>query len=379
MAKRTPIQPAGVLMLTCEYAPFPGGIATYASELVGEVKRAGYRAEVVAPDYPDMPSPADPTVHRVLSHHAFTPAQAMAAIGALRRAPPDLILLAADIRAVLLAYVNRLLGGRPYRAAIHGSEVSKFGPGAVLRPLVRRAYLGADMVSSNSAATLDIFVRTLGRPSRGVVNHLGVDEHCFAQINGPFDHSALAALAQDTAVVCTVGRLEQRKGQSEAIEVMRRVREQTGIANLAYVVAGRPEDLDYDRQIRAQAETLDLPVIFTGPLTDADVVRLFRRSACHLLCAQPLPGKVEGFGLVLLEAAAQGCPSVTTRVGGIPEAMGTSGVVCESTDLAGIAAAVAGYLTDRAARRQASEAALAHARKFTWKSCASGTFPELSM
>jgi phosphatidylinositol alpha-1,6-mannosyltransferase len=371
--------PKGVIVLACEYAPFPGGIATYASELVRAVRAAGYAARVVAPAYPDLPCEADPDVRRVLGHHAFSTGQAALALATINRAPGDLLLLAADIRSVLLAYGNRLLGGRPYRAMIHGSEVSKFAPGSPLRAIVRRAYHRAVMVSSNSAATLSIFSANFGAPRRGVVNYLGVDPHWFHAVDGPFEHPDLARLEAGVPIVCTVGRIEPRKGQREALQVMARLRRSAGLRDVVYVAAGRAEDQDYAEAVRAGARELGVRVVLPGRLSDDDVSRLYRRSLCHLLPAQQLWGKIEGFGLVLLEAGAQACPSVTTRVGGIPEVLGESGIICEAGDLDAMARTAVGLFRDAGLRSRAGEAARENARRFNWRACAAGTFPELGI
>ena len=65
-------------------------------------------------------------------------------------------------------------------------------------------------------------------------------------------------------------------------------------------------------------------------------------------------GAEEGFGIVLLEAAACGVPSVATRVGGIPEAVldGQSGVLCEPDNPSDLAEKIMLLLTDEAFRQR---------------------------
>jgi glycosyltransferase involved in cell wall biosynthesis len=50
-------------------------------------------------------------------------------------------------------------------------------------------------------------------------------------------------------------------------------------------------------------------------------------------------GRTEGFGSVLIEAGAMGLPTVSVRLGGIPEAVvdGTTGLLADSGDLNGLA------------------------------------------
>jgi glycosyltransferase involved in cell wall biosynthesis len=67
-----------------------------------------------------------------------------------------------------------------------------------------------------------------------------------------------------------------------------------------------------------------------------------------------LPSRWEGFGLVLLEAMAQSCPIVATRVGGIPEVVadGETGLLVPPGDVGALASAI-GKLIDDPSRRRA--------------------------
>ncbi|HEY3697183.1 glycosyltransferase family 4 protein [Phenylobacterium sp.] len=369
---------AGGIVLTCEYPPFPGGIGTYAGELVSELRRAGFKAVAIAPAYPEFPAPdREPDTHRILRHHGITPVSALKVLNVLRSSPRHSILLAADIRSVLLAAILKPLHGRNFRAMIHGSEVSKLQQGGPLFRLATWAYAAADLILANSQATLQLFSASFGSPFESRVTYLGVDHAWFAPQDGGFEHADLAALDPQSAVVCTVGRIEARKGHLESVRILARARDDYGLADPVFVMAGRPEDEAYVAHVLAEAKALGIPAIQTGRLSQADLKRLYRRAACHVLCARELSGKIEGFGLVLLEAAAQDCPSVATRLGGIPEVMGDTGVVLPADDFDGMARAVAVYAADIGTRRRDGAAAKLRAQAFTWAQCARRTFPEL--
>jgi phosphatidylinositol alpha-1,6-mannosyltransferase len=367
----------GAIIVTFEYPPFPGGIGTYAAELAAAVRDRGRPVVVVAPSYPELPPQSDPPgVHRVLSHHRVRPAMVPALLGVLRRAPEAGILLAADIRSAMLLYLTRALHGRRYRVMVHGSEAAKSGGNAIAFAIARRAYLAADLVAYNSRATAEIFRAAVGTPAREAITHLGVDQRWFQPAEGGFEHPDLAALPDTASIFCSVGRVEPRKGSLEAVQAIARATAQHGLTDPAYVVAGHREDPAYAAAVEAEAARLHVRVVFTGRLGEADVKRLYRRSVCHLLLAQALPGKIEGFGLVLVEAAAQGCPTVATPVGGIPEALGGSGALVSGWEEA--AAALAHFARNGAARNEAGTLARQSAAAFTWSKCADETFPELA-
>jgi phosphatidylinositol alpha-1,6-mannosyltransferase len=184
-------------------------------------------------------------------------------------------------------------------------------------------------------------------------------------------------LSSRAQVVCSVGRIEQRKGQIESLRALARARDLYGLRDPVYVIAGLRENEAYAAAVLEEGKRLNVPVIETGRLEESDVKRLYSRAICHSLCAQALPGKLEGFGLVLLEAAAQRCPSVATSTGGIPEVLGDTGTLVAVEDLDAVARAFAAYAADRSLRERHGQYALDRARQFTWAACASATFPEL--
>jgi phosphatidylinositol alpha-1,6-mannosyltransferase len=91
-----------------------------------------------------------------------------------------------------------------------------------------------------------------------------------------------------------------------------------------------------------------------------------------LLLPREHDGSFEGLGLVLLEAAARGLPSVTWAMGGAPEAVvdGVTGVVVDAGDVDAAAAALASLLRDPARRRVMGEAGRAFARERSWTALA---------
>ncbi len=386
--------PSGVIIVTCEYAPFPGGIGVYAAQVAKAVAAAGHSACVIAPSYDGLDIGAEKgegedaplsrlRVERLLRHHAIPLRAIPKVLATLRRQPADWPLLAADIRSLMLVAALQPLHRRPYRVAIHGSEVSKLTRRSPFWTLVRAAYRRAERIAANSQATLDLYLTAVPSSkrarSRETVIYPGIVATAF-QIEDPaFDSRQLAALPDDATLVCAVGRIEPRKGQMQAVQALARARDAHGLANPVLILAGRPETPDALAAVAAEASRLNIPLIAPGRVSDADIRRLYRRSACHLLLAQAETGRIEGFGLVLLEAAAQNCPSVATRVGGIPEAMGPTGVLVDPGDIDAAAAAIAAYATDPDRRHSDGLNAQIWARGFDWSVCANGLFPELGL
>jgi len=70
------------------------------------------------------------------------------------------------------------------------------------------------------------------------------------------------------------------------------------------------------------------------------------------------PAEMEGLGVSLLQAAAAGVPVITSRAGGLPEAVldGVTGLLCPPADVDALAAAIDRLAGDPGLRRQYGEA-----------------------
>ena len=371
-----------VFLVTCEYPPFPGGIATYCGGLVGALEAAGVEVEIAAPHYPEFAGLEldRDNVHRIFGHHNVSPEAALKLITLLRGQPAGTLVLAADIRSVAILYATALLHRKSYRVMVHGSEASKFSGGSVVHRILRRAYLFADVVLYNSEATGRIFRNAVGNPRNECVTYLGVDPYWFSSPQtSEFENEELQQLAQDRIVFCSTGRIEPRKGQLETVQALAQAKERHCLTDVVYCIAGRVEDAGYAARVEHEAEQLGVPVLFLGRLSDDDLKRLYQRSVCHILFAQSLPGKVEGFGLVLLEAAAQGCPSIASNTGGIPEVIGDDEAIVASDGIEELGRILARIAMDIKFREELSKTASSNSREFSWRKCASLSFAEFSL
>lgn len=374
--------PDHAIIVACEYPPFPGGIATYAGRLAQTLTEQGIRVLAITPHYPGIsgPVPAHVEQYAILAHHTITRRAVPRLLRVLRAAPVGTPVLAADIRSAMLLWLLRPFHCRPYRVMVHGSEASKLRGTGPLAAIARRAYAGAQAVIYNSQATRAIFRACGVVPGREAVSYLGVDRGWFEPADDlPFDEPLLAALDPAVPLLCSVGRIEARKGQADALRAIAHAQSRLGLGEVVYVVAGRVETAAYGEEISALAQRLGVRLLQTGRLGEADVKRLYARARTHLLCARAMPGRIEGFGLVLLEAAAQGCPSIATRVGGIPEVLGDTGALVAEGDIAALALALTRMVIDPQARSEAGAAARQRAAGFCWESCAAKTFPELAL
>jgi glycosyltransferase involved in cell wall biosynthesis len=89
-------------------------------------------------------------------------------------------------------------------------------------------------------------------------------------------------------------------------------------------------------------------VVFTGPLAGDRLAASYTTADALVLATRS-----ESYGMVVTEALARGLPVITTRTGGVPEALGRTsdgavpGLLVPPGDPAPLAAALRDWLTDR--------------------------------
>lgn len=153
-------------------------------------------------------------------------------------------------------------------------------------------------------------VLAMGFPeARTHVHYTGVDPATIM----PRDRS------EETPTILHVARLVEMKGTRYLIQAFKRLQSRHPDARLVIIGDGplRPS-------LSRLVQTLDLDdrVRFLGALPFNQTIQWMRRAAMLVLPSiLTSSGRVEGLGMVLLEAAATGIPVVGSHVGGIPEAV----------------------------------------------------------
>jgi phosphatidylinositol alpha-1,6-mannosyltransferase len=241
---------------------------------------------------------------------------------------------------------------------------------AIWWPLIRRC----DFALCNSRNTAKLAVARGFPPDRIDVLEPGVslpDPDARAP-----DYRAQAGLGERPVIV-SVGRLTARKGLPEFIE-------QAWPSLLArrpdavlIIVGGEPADAlapgrggvaerigDAVRMLGAEESVRAL-----GRCDDDALRAILAAADVQVFPVLDLPGDVEGFGMVAVEAAAAGIPTVGFAVGGVPEAIadGMSGSVVAAGDYAGLVASLVEWIDRRrSAPAAVSQACREHAARHAW-------------
>ncbi len=238
------------------------------------------------------------------------------------------------------------------------------------KPLVRRWYGFLDMqqevsrqipdlltVSSSSAA--DIVADFGVAPEQLHVVPLGVNTELFMPGSSPRQPGRVIAIASaDTPL----------KGVRTLLHAVARLRVNR---DLELRLVARVEPNGPTHKLIAELGISDIVHITSG-LSDAALAALF--ASAEVAC---IPSLYEGFSLPAVEAMASGTPVVASRVGALPEVVGTDGACAElvpPADVEALTRALGGLLDSPEKRRSMGRAGRERAvNVFSWDAVAAQT------
>jgi phosphatidyl-myo-inositol dimannoside synthase len=240
--------------------------------------------------------------------------------------------------------------GLPYAAVLHGSEVTVPGRLPGTRQLLGRVLGSASLLISAGGYPAAEAERAVRQPPPIVQVPPGVDTARFVPLVPIERASARARLGLPAAgpLVLSVSRLVPRKGMDVLIKAAAQLAGPGRHTDLNVVIAGQGRDKPrLEHLIRRSGA----PVRLLGRVPNADLPDLFACADLFALCCRSRWAGLEqeGFGIVFLEAAAAGVPSVAGDSGGSAEAVvdGETGFVMrDPSDVDTVARAIERLICD---------------------------------
>jgi glycosyltransferase involved in cell wall biosynthesis len=233
-----------------------------------------------------------------------------AATEATGRRPVDLV-ICGHINLLPLSYALARMNRARLALIIHGIEAWQ-----PLKYRVARFVRSIDRLIAVSRCTADRFCAWAGlEPRTTCILPNCVDLESF--VPGPRDPALIARYGlAGCKVIMTMGRLaakERYKGFDEVLDILPQLARR--FDNLKYLIVGGGSDRP---RLESKAAALGISerVVFTGRIGEAEKVAHY-----NLADAFVMPSSGEGFGIVLIEAAACGVPVIGSTADGSREAL----------------------------------------------------------
>ncbi|MCX7672397.1 MAG: glycosyltransferase family 4 protein [Thiobacillaceae bacterium] len=320
----------GVLLVTRNFPPLWGGMERLNWHMAEELARS-VPVVVIAPKGARACAPQGVEVHEapLAPLPRFLTSAAVQTVRQARLWRPAVVLAGSGLTAPVALLAARSARARA-AAYVHGLDV------AVDHPLYRALWLPClrrmDAVLANSRATAAL-AQTAGVASErlsimppGVALPHDDEAHC-ADLATAFRRTHGL---EGRRVLITVGRLTERKGVSAFVrEALPHIVQAQ--PEVCLVVVGEPPRAalaarpDPPEAIMAAADTAGLAgrVHLLGNVPDATLTAAWYAADVHVFPVRALPNDPEGFGMVAVEAAAHGVPTVAYATGGVTDAVST--------------------------------------------------------
>lgn len=234
----------------------------------------------------------------------------------------------------------------PYGILTHGNEVMSISLNDLLknpRSRIRQLFTRNRLLSNAS----QLFSNT--DYTRGLVMKLCKNNNIYV-VQPPVDiknNSNLQHSKEKSKVLLSICRIVERKGIQFVIQALTIVIKQ--IPDLQYIIAGTGE---YEKSLKSLVKKCNLEkhVQFIGQVSEESKHKLLSECGLFIMPSYMIKKahQVEGFGVSFLEANNYGKFVISSRSGGIPEAIkeNITGFLVDECDIEGIANAILRFYDD---------------------------------
>lgn len=238
---------------------------------------------------------------------------------------PDVLLAGSGLTAPIVVFWAKIFR-KKNMVYIHGLDIKNNN---TIYQLIWVPFIQiADHIIVNSTPTKELCLKKHISIKKISIIHPGVtfppleknEKHCM-ELKEKFN-------LHNKKILISVGRLTERKGLFEFIQfsLPQIIRE---IPDTILLIVGDSannalnKNLQTRNQIieKAKAYNLNQYLCFTEKVTDQELSCLFYLSDAHIFPVKDIPNDPEGFGMVAIEAATHGTPTVGFSTGGVVDAI----------------------------------------------------------
>lgn len=260
-----------------------------------------------------------------------------------RQRGPDVVIGGSGLMAPIVLVAARACGSKSV-LYVHGLDLTV--PHWLYQKVWGAAIRRVDCIIANSGPTA-VLAKQMGIPGNRVrVVCPGVE--IAAPVLDPQNYQAFLDryYLRERKVLLSVGRLTARKGLKQFVEKSLPAIVGREPATLLLVIGDAPSDaLHADPQSPdeimqvAKAAGVSENIRFLGRTDDETLNHAYQVAQVHIFPLREVAGDPEGFGMVALEAAVKGVPTVAFACGGVVDAVsdGASGYLVSPGDYASLA------------------------------------------
>ena len=360
------------LVLTRNLPPLVGGMERLIWHILDELT-PDYEVHAVGPRGSADRAPEGVSITEVTESPLwrFLLGMKWKAVWQAMRLRPRLVMAGSGLTAPFAWLAARLVGARAV-VYLHGLDIEAQHRlyRAVWLPFIRRC----DIVLANSHFTRGLALQAGVDESRIRILHPGVDlpdmSNADAGRSGFRERYGLGT----RPVMLYVGRITERKGLAPFVEeclpdivaaVPEAVLVVIGDEPRQALLKGNSLMDGIERSLAEQGATESVRFLGARAHDDPEISEGYFAADVHVFPVQDRPGDHEGFGMVAVESAAHGLPTVAFSNGGVPDAVveGGSGHLVPSGEQSRFAQQVVTCLLQRRSHRSQTRT---FAQEFAW-------------
>lgn len=217
----------------------------------------------------------------------------------------------------LAGYMVAKLFRKPLVIYAHGEEITTWRNSGKFKAM-KFTYKHADKIIANSEFTNKELEKIGIQPKKITIISPGVNIERFKPLQDVDDLRESINISKEQKLILSVGRLTRRKGFDQVIKSLRLLR--TEGTDIHYAIIGIGEDKEYLEDL-AKAEKVQDYVHMLGHVSMDDLPRWYNTADVFTMPNREINGDTEGFGMVFIEAAACGTPSIAGDAGGTGNAV----------------------------------------------------------
>jgi phosphatidylinositol alpha-1,6-mannosyltransferase len=321
------------LIITLEYPPTIGGIATYVHDLANALDPK--KTIVLAPPHPDQDVWDSQQKYMVIRKHMFSPKfvwprwiRLLRIVNKISKQEGIELIMIHHVLPAGYASVRMKRKGIPFLLFSHGTDLVAGTATRWKKRMVIRVSAAAEQIIFNSKSLKKRFLDVLPEFEKKstVVYPCPEPDFFVPPPQEDIDHLKNMYALEGKQTILSVSRIVEGKGFPHLVRMMPEILKRA--PHLVWLIIGDGSKKELLMQL-IQKYSLQNVVRFIGEIPHADLKKYYYLADLFVLLTHPDEGREEGLGLVFLEAAATGLPVVAGRSGGVEEAVidGETGLV----------------------------------------------------